>query len=219
MAFFELDERGRGLDRVLAFSDGVFAIAITLLVLAFRVPVLHGPNLNHRLLDALFHQGSLLVGFSVSFFVIARLWMSHHRLSLLLRHVDTPFIAVNLLFLAFVVFLPFPAEIVGLYGDTTTGVVFYAATMCVTLTMSAVVWTYAFRHHLVDERVGPDVLRQTWLRTGFAVAVFAISIPVSFFVTANAELVWILLATQRWVLPHFGGRDSASFPTDPSPHR
>jgi uncharacterized membrane protein len=217
MAFFELDERGRGLDRVLAFSDGVFAIAITLLVLAFRVPILHGPNLNHRLLDALLHQGSLLIGFAVSFFVIARLWMSHHRLSLLLRRVDTQFIAVNFLFLAFVVFLPFPAEVVGLYGKTTTGVVFYAATMCVTLTMSAVVWTYAFRHHLVDERVGSDALRQTWLRSGFPVVVFAISIPVSIFVTANAEVVWVLLATQHWVLPHIGGRDPVAIPTDPSP--
>lgn len=217
MTFFDLDERGRGLDRALAFSDGVFAIAITLLVLAFRVPNLHGDNLNHRLLDALLKQGSLLVGFSVSFFVIARLWMSHHRLSLLLRQVDTRFMALNVVFLAFVVFLPFPAEIVGLYGQTTVGVVFYAATMCVTLIISAAVWTYAFRHQLVDPRAGPDALRQAWLRAGFPVVVFAISIPVAFLVATNAELVWILLVAQHWVLPHIGGRDATPVPSTPSP--
>ena len=55
--------------------------------------------------------------------------MTHHRLSVLLRHVDTRFIALNLVFLAFVVFLPFPAEIVGLYGGTTTAAVFEEVTV------------------------------------------------------------------------------------------
>ncbi len=207
MSYFELDERGRGLDRVLAFSDGVFAIAITLLVLAFRVPTLHGADVNRRLFHALLHQGGLLIGFAVSFFVIARLWIVHHRLSLLLRHIDARFISLNMVFLAMVVIVPFPAEIVGLYGGTTTGVVFYASTMVVVLTMSGVVSDYAFRYHLVDERVSPDARRVLWIRVLFAVAVFALSIPVAFVDPGHAQLVWLILVVQHPVMVRLGAAE------------
>jgi uncharacterized membrane protein len=213
MAFFELDERGRALDRVLAFSDGVFAIAITLLVLAFRVPVLHGLNENRRLLDSLLSEGDLLVGFAVSFFVIARFWMTHHRLSVLLRHVDSRFIALNLAFLAFVVFLPFPAEIIGLYGGTTTAAVFYAGTLMVTSAMSATLWTYAFSNRLVDDHSPRVLVRQAWIRSGFLIAVFGLSIPVAFLDPGNAELVWLLLLTQAVIPSRFWGETPSSAST------
>jgi uncharacterized membrane protein len=213
MTFFDLDETGRGLDRVLNFSDGVFAIAITLLVLAFHVPNLHGDNLNHRLLDALLSQGSLLIGFAISFFAIARLWMAHHRLTLVLRRLNTRFIALNLLFLAFVVFLPFPTAIVGLYGGTTTGVVFYAVALSITTTMSTTVWTYAFRAGLVDDHAPPGLVRQGWMRSGFLILVFGISIPVAFVSPGNAELVWLLLFAQALIPARFWGSDETSAPT------
>jgi Endosomal/lysosomal potassium channel TMEM175 len=68
----------------------------------------------------------------VSFYVIAGYWMTHHRLSILLRHVDSTLIGLNLVLLASVVFLPFPTEIMGVYGDTRTAVVFYGLAMTLT---------------------------------------------------------------------------------------
>ena len=176
----EAVERGRGLDRVLAFSDGVFAIAITLLVLNLRVAHLSGANLDHRLLHALGDDGGVLVGFVISFYVIARYWMAHHWLSLVLRRVDTRFIVINLAFLAFIVFLPFPTEILGLYGGTVTGVVFYAGTMVVVALLSGGLWEYGFRWHLTDAPVGPAFRRQARMRAAVPLVVFATSIPIAF---------------------------------------
>src|SRR5258708_20494921 len=115
----ELDESGRGLDRTIGFSDGVFAIAITLLVLNFRVPQVPSHGVDAHLLDALTDETGTLTGFVVSFYVVARFWIAHHRLSVLLRRVDSTFIALNLVFLGAIVFLPFPTEILARYGHST----------------------------------------------------------------------------------------------------
>ena len=112
--FFEFDEKGRGLDRVIAFSDGVFAIAITLLVLNFRVPHVVGTHdQNRQFFEGLWHDSGLVLGFALSFYVIARYWRSHHRLSPRLKTIDNRFISLNLIFLALIVFLPYPTEIIG----------------------------------------------------------------------------------------------------------
>jgi uncharacterized membrane protein len=193
------DERGRGLDRAISFSDGVFAIAITLLVLSFRVPHVPARGIDSHLLSALTDEGDTLVGFVVSFYVIARFWMTHHRLSILLRHVDSTFIGLNLVFLAFVVFLPFPTEIMGVYGETTTAVVFYALALILTGLLSTAVWEYALSRGLMDPRLSVAWRRGGWIR-GLAVpVVFATSIPIAFVNPNAAKYWWILLATQRWV--------------------
>jgi uncharacterized membrane protein len=194
----EFDERGRALDRVVNFSDAVFAIAITLLVLNFRVPHLTGGDINRRLLDALGHDTGLLAGFVISFFVIARYWMSHHRLSILLRRVDTTFIVLNLGFLAFIVFIPFPTEILGTYGDTTTAVVFYAVTLVLTGLLSWATWEYALRTGLDDGKATAETRREAGLRSALLVVVFATSIPVAFVDPNAAQVVWVLLVAQRW---------------------
>ena len=197
MAEAELDERGRALDRVINFSDGVFAIAITLLVLNFKLPHVGGRNVNRKLLDALGHDTGLLFGFAISFFVIARYWMSHHRLSVLLRRVDTQFIVLNLVFLAFIVFIPFPAEVLGTYSATTTAVVFYAGTMVLTGTLSGTTWEYALRRGLDDGRASVEARREALLRSAILVAVFLASIPVAFIDAGAAQLMWLLLLVQR----------------------
>jgi uncharacterized membrane protein len=193
----ELDERGRALDRVINFSDGVFAIAITLLVLNFKLPHVGGRSVNRKLLDALGHDTGLLFGFAISFFVIARYWMSHHRLSVLLRRVDTQFIVLNLVFLAFIVFIPFPAEVLGTYSATTTAVVFYAGTMVLTGTLSGTTWEYALRRGLDDGRASVEARREALLRSAMLVAVFLASIPVAFADAGAAQLRWLLLLVQR----------------------
>jgi uncharacterized membrane protein len=194
MARSELDERGRGLDRILAFSDGVFAIAITLLVLNFKVPNLSGTHdLDRRLLHALAHDGGLYVGFIVSFYVVARFWVSHHSLSLVLRRADATFITLNFALLACIVFVPFPAELVGVYGNTTTAVVFYSCALVVTSLTSGLLWHVAFTRGLTDPKAG-DLRRDAYLRTAITAGVFGASIPIAFVSTDVAKNFWILLA-------------------------
>ncbi len=152
MALPHFDERGRGLDHAITFSDGVFPIAITLLVLSFRVPTFL-PATSMRTSSTPTDESGILIGFALSFYVVARFWMTHHRLSVLLRYVDSTFIALNLVFLAFIVFLPFPTEVLGVYDGATTAVVFDALAMTITGLLSTAVWQYALTHRLMDDRV------------------------------------------------------------------
>jgi uncharacterized membrane protein len=199
VSLVELDERGRALDRVLAFSDGVFAIAITLLVLNFRVPHLTGTqNRDTRLFHSLSHDSGLFIGFIVSFYSIARFWIAHHSLSLVLRRVNAQFVALNLVFLAFIVFLPFPTELVGVYGNTATAIVFYAGTLVVTSALSWVLWQYAHRRRLTDERA-VHLTRRAETRSALTAAVFGLSIPLAFADTGLAKLSWGLLVAAQLV--------------------
>jgi uncharacterized membrane protein len=209
MSWFQLDERGRGLDRILAFSDGVFAIAITLLVLNFKVPNLPGNHdLSHRLLHALTHDVGLYVGFIVSFYMVARFWVSHHSLSLVLRKADPTFVTLNLMFLACIVFVPFPAELLGVYPDTTTAVVFYAAALVVTSVMAALLWHVAFVRGLTDPKAG-DVRGEAFTRTAMTAVVFGASIPIAFVNTSVAKELWILLAVAPFVIARRRSRVAA----------
>ena len=188
----EPEESGRGRDRALAFSDGVFAIAITLLVLNLKVPHLSGPNLDQQLRHFLSQQGGVLIGFVISFAVIARFWLTHHRMSLRLRAVDGRFLAINLVLLAFIVFLPFPTEIMGLYGRTTTAVVLYASTMVVVGGLSLTLWEYAHRTGLITPASATE-LRETNRRVLTLIVVFATSIPIAIANPTAAKLWWLLL--------------------------
>jgi uncharacterized membrane protein len=189
----EYDERGRGLDRVIAFSDGVFAIAITLLVLSFRVPhVVGSHNQNHQVLEGLRNQSGTVLSFMLTFYVIARYWRAHHRLSLLLKQVDNRFISLNLIFLALIVVFPFPSEVLGLYGNTITAIVLYASTMVLIGALSTALWRYAFVAGLLDP--GPkDLHREVWSRSALTAVVFGFSIPLAFVTTDGAKIVWLLL--------------------------
>lgn len=214
--YFEFDERGRGVDRVIAFSDGVFAVAITLLVFNFHVPHIVGHHdQSQRLLDQLRHESGLLLGFALSFYVIARYWRAHHRLSLLLTRIDDRFITVNLLFLAVIVFLPFPTEIIGAYGDTTTAVVLYASTMVLVSAFSTVLWQYAFKAGLLDERP-EDLRRQIWVRSLPPTIAFGLSIPLAFVSPSSARNVWLLLVAAPLVLPIFERERRRRHPAPPS---
>jgi uncharacterized membrane protein len=216
MALPDLDEQGRGLDRAIGFSDGVFAIAITLLVLNFRVPSVPTHNVDAHLLDALSHETGIVIGFAVSFYTIARFWIAHHRLSILLRRVDSGFIVLNLVLLAAIAFLPFPTELIGRYGDSTTAVVFYATAMTITGILSGVVWQYAVTRRLIDDRMKPVAIRQASLRAITAPAVFGTSIPIAFIDANAAKYWWILLAAQGWVTRRAVRTDEAPARTDES---
>jgi uncharacterized membrane protein len=214
VAYPHLDERGRGLDRVVNFSDGVFAIAITLLVLNFRLPHVASHGADSHLFHALTDESDTFMGFAVSFYVIARYWMVHHRLSIFLRRVDPGFIGLNLVFLASVVFLPFPTEVLGVYGDTVTALVFYAVAMTATGLLSTAVWEYAYSRGLMDPRLTPAWRRGGWVRGLTVPVVFATSIPIAFLDPSVAQLWWILLigqrAVSRWLAP---GSDEPFGPT------
>jgi uncharacterized membrane protein len=116
-------EQVYGLARLLALSDGVFAFAMTLLVVQLLVPQL-GPGQAGQLGAKLLDQMPSYVSYLISFAVISIYWYSHHRLFRYVRRWDVWLIALNLGALLFIAVMPFPTVIVGRYGDQTVAVAF-----------------------------------------------------------------------------------------------
>jgi uncharacterized membrane protein len=117
-------EAGRELDRIVFFSDAVFAIAITILVLDIRVP----DGLSPAELPAeVLGLWPKYLSYVVSFLVLAIYWQAHHRVFRPIRGYDGTLVWLNFLFLMAVAFLPFPTSLLGEYGREQVSVVIYAA--------------------------------------------------------------------------------------------
>lgn len=128
-----------GAGRVEAFSDGVFAIAITLLVLEIRAPHADG----HGLWAALVALWPSYLAFGLSFFVILIMWVNHHELMRLVRAVGYPFLFANGAVLLTVTFVPFPTAVLAEHLATDqarTAVAFY----CATFIPSSLAWGLLF---------------------------------------------------------------------------
>lgn len=132
----EMDSQGvterdaKLLERLTFFSDAVFAIAITLLVIEIRPPVLHGAG-ETELREALAALVPNYIGFLVSFFVIGRFWLGHHRLFGQLARADDRLTFANLLLLLGIAFLPFPTAVFSEYSQLQTSTLLYAGWLVV----------------------------------------------------------------------------------------
>jgi uncharacterized membrane protein len=162
-------------DRVVFFSDAVFAIAITLLIVDLKVGKGHS---GHELLES----HSRILGFVLSFAVIGIFWLAHHTIFRYVEAFDRPLIVLNLLFLGTIAFLPYPTQL--LFSTSTKeipAVVFYASCAAAAGLAEAAVWLQATRPAGgLAPRVGPHFRRNFLLRILPAPAVFLLSIPLAF---------------------------------------
>jgi len=150
------------LDRISFFTDGVFAIAITLLVIEFKVPVIEHPT-DHLLWDALKEMSWKLLGFIISFCIVGYYWSVHHRIFGYVEKYTSRLIWLNLLFLFSVVLLPFTSGLLGEYASDTHLLIpysVYVMNICLTAIMNAVLWFYVsnpkhdlLTHHISKERI------------------------------------------------------------------
>jgi TMEM175 potassium channel family protein len=176
--------------RIVAFSDGVFAIAATLLVFTIEAP----SRLTHAntLPDALSGLRYQILAYFVSFAVIAWLWVVHHRLFGRLTHFDRNLIVLNLVYLALIAFIPFSSNLLGDFTGEWASVVSYAGTLSLVTTLSALMWRYAVKQDLMREGERAEALRES--RQRFLVPlVFLASIPIAFASTWGAIAFWGLI--------------------------
>ncbi len=178
-------------DRVVFFSDAIFAIAITLLAVELRRPPAGVATGKAGLFTS--GVGNSLLGFAISFAVIGLFWLGHHGLFRYIVALDRPLIALNLLFLGTIAFLPYPTQVLADYGNRPSVVIFYAACAGVAGLAEGAIWVYAAaRPELVDPSTQSVRLLFT-LRVARIPFVFAISIPVALVSPRLAQYVWILI--------------------------
>jgi uncharacterized membrane protein len=174
--------------RIVAFSDGVFSIAITLLVLNLGIAShLSGGEID----DALWDQRENLLAYAISFAVIGRFWLIHHRFFGEVKAFDGRLIALNLLYLGWIVLIPFSSEVLGKYGGHTAAVVLYAANLSGVVLVGMLMATDAHRGGLTSADARAQ--RETRLRSAYIASVFLLSIPVAFVAPAAAPFMWLVL--------------------------
>jgi uncharacterized membrane protein len=191
---------GRELDRIVFFSDAVFAIAITLLVLSIEVPQIPENLVAEELPGQLFDLWRNVVSYVISFLVIFSYWTVHHSLFSIIRGYDRGLIWLNGLFLMAVAFLPFPSALLGEYGDLQLVVAIYAGSMAVTRLLLSAMWWYASGgQRLIVSDLDPGLIRAHHIRGVLIPLIFLISIAISFFSVRVAVYSWILLALGNFV--------------------
>jgi TMEM175 potassium channel family protein len=179
-------------NRVLAFSDGLYAIAMTLLVVGIGVPTLQQGDDVGELLGDLGDLVPELFSFFLSFAVIGRYWVAHHQFFARLRAVDGGLIAINLVYLGFVAFLPFPTGLLGNYFENPISVALYALSVAAVSGLEVALFARAYRDGLLKRSIPGDVYRWGAAVAFAPVVFFVISVPVAFVSTVAAVAVWFL---------------------------
>jgi uncharacterized membrane protein len=191
--------------RIEAFSDGVFAIAITLLVLEIHVPEDPEEGLGQALLD----QWPAYASYVVSFFVIGIIWVNHHAVFDHLQRADRPLLFLNLLLLMFVGLLPWPTNLMATYmreggADEQVAAVVYSGTMTAMGVAFGALWTYASRHRgLLGDSLSPEEVRRLTRRFVAGTPVYLLSMLVAL-VSAPACLALNALLALYYALPSGG---------------
>jgi uncharacterized membrane protein len=202
-------ERRSGLDtdRVETLADGVFAIAMTLLVFAISVPELSGAAVD-RLPSALLGLWPKLLAYVLSFVVLGVFWIGHHNQFFYIRRASRTFLWINILFLMFVAFIPFSAQLLGRYPGQRIAVIVYGLNMIVVGLSLYLVWWYASSgHRLVDPDLDPATIGIAARRIlsgpvayTVAIVVSLLSVPAALVIYALVPLLYILPARIDQVL-------------------
>ncbi len=174
--------------RIVAFSDGVFSIAITLLVLAINIP----DTLEHsEVAHALWGEREQLFAYAISFAVIARFWVVHHSFFSEVRAFDSRLIALNMLYLGFLVLIPFSSKVLGEYGGVFASVVLYSANLAAVVLIGQWMSWDARRAGLTS--IDAATARENLIRGTFIAGVFLVSIVVALFNAGIAPFIWLAL--------------------------
>jgi uncharacterized membrane protein len=165
-----------GKGRIEALTDGIFAVAMTLLVLDLRLP--SAPGLDDAgLRSALVALLPKLESYVISFLVLCVFWLGHHRLMHLVRGVDHLFLWRNLLFILFITFVPFTTSLMGEHRDLDDAPLVYGVNLALILAAQFLMWQRAL-FHLIDPAHAELVARWRSVRTRYALAFVIVAVAV-----------------------------------------
>ncbi len=198
----EKDEKDTGYERLIMFTDGIFAIAITLLALEIRIPELEN---KAELGQAIMNLLPQIFVFVLSFLQVGILWLVHQRMFRNIERTDSTFMWMSLIYLMLIAFLPVPSGTLARYGDEFPAVEFFAVTLLLVGIVELVMWQYASSNHrLLHSSVTDSQIKETRWRMYYMIVVFGGSILIAFVSPLLAMLSWILLLfTRGLVSRHF----------------
>jgi TMEM175 potassium channel family protein len=202
---------GLSTTRLEAFSDGVFAVAITLLVLNLQVPQITSVS---ELVPRLGELWPKLLSYTLSFVIVGIYWVAHHNTFHYIQRSDRNLLWLNILLLMCIVFLPFPTALLGQYPEQRVSVISYAGTLVLTGLVLQALWWYATSGcRLVDRNIDPRLVQRATRRNLTAPLLYLLAIGISVF-SVPASLVLFILVPVYYIVPgridrHWTQRPSA----------
>jgi uncharacterized membrane protein len=198
------DEDLPSVARLLSLTDGVVAIALTLLVLQLAVPATTAvvpQDSAHSLAKALFneHSGDNFVSYGISFYVIAQFWLAHHRV---FRHVTghhEGLAWLNFVFLFTITIMPFTSNLLGDYGSNPLAVDLFAINLLLASLSTQAVGIFGGRWGLMKASATPELVQAGRIRAASVSVVVAVSIGVAWVNTDLAKYCWLLIAVAPWI--------------------
>lgn len=188
-----LEDSGEDIERLVFFSDAVFAIAMTLLIIDIHVPEVDVPE---ALWNGLLQLWPNILGFIISFFVISTYWRIHHRMFHIIKRYDRRLISLNFVLLFLIVIIPFTTALISQYGDWQLPVVIYDSCLVLAGFVIAAIWVHATSGgRLVDADLDQRVVRHFTFRSLYMSLTFLLIIGLTFLIpSALAQLALLVLA-------------------------
>ena len=197
----ESAEVNKGLDRMLGLTDDVFAFAITLLVLDIVTPVIFGPTTNSSLAGAITQQWQSFLGYVVSFWVIGMHWLEHHRIFRFIKGYDNGLLSLNLLYLFFIVLIPFATRVLDNYESLQLAIIIFAAVQIGASLTNVFTWRYATSNRrLVNMQVSDLTISWYGIRGLIGPLIFAVSMLLSFIQPYVGIASWFAVAPAHMLL-------------------
>lgn len=188
----ELFKSKKNTERIVLFSDAIFAVSITLLVLQIPIPV-NQPG--RKLINDLVNQSPMFISYVVSFFVIGRFWIKHISFFNHIKRFNMSLVWLNFAYMVSVSFIPYPTAVYGTHSDDIVALIMYAAAIMVAGYLSSILWLYALRKPelLVKDVTSNEIIHHLIISLIMPTA-FLISIFLVFINPVLVPFLWIIFA-------------------------
>ena len=180
-------------NRLEAFSDGVFAIAITLLILNVKVP--DKQNINNEHLNQILRNATpKLLSFAFSFLVIGVFWVAHHRIFSFAKVVNTPLLWLNIIYLMFIALIPFPASILADNFFLTTTILLYTGNLLIISILNFIILEYITQTESIKHEAFTKEVYRSAIKTAIIGPVCYILAAASSFISVYLSLFFMTCA-------------------------
>ena len=187
-------------NRIEALTDGIFAIAMTLLVLALAVPDISGPLSNMVVQNSLYNIIPSFYTLVLSFILLALFWSVHHRVFQRTKRVDDILLWINMIWLLFIVLVPFSASLTGKYGQFTISHVIFNTNMLGISIFLALNTYYVHRSNYLHEKVNNTEITMIKRDNALFIVISLLAIALSFIIPRESSFVYLLIFPLEYLL-------------------
>jgi uncharacterized membrane protein len=189
---------GLSTDRIQSLNDNIFAFAMTILVLGFQLPTI---IVRHQLGYVLYNLRPELITYGLAFLALGGLWIAHHNQYHWIKRSNRAFLWINILYLFFIVLIPFSTKILAGYNTEQLAVMVFGLNLVISLAILYIHWKYAtYKERLVDDEINSHIVKLIGARILSVIFVIIIALGVSFFFVRTSIAI-LMIAQFSSIVP------------------